>query len=98
MAKVTFMYHTRTAYSASSGRITSSAESLNKITTAMKTPEGLTVKDFAWPVIRVSDFGLRYNEPSYKGGPLGSGKNEPNSASGVAPPDWQNWRDPLARD
>ena len=39
-----------------------------------------------------------YNEPSYKGGRLESGENEPNSASGVGPPNWQNWREPLAQD
>ena len=39
-----------------------------------------------------------YNDPSYKGGPLPSGEYEPNFASGVEPPDWQNWREPLARD
>jgi len=39
-----------------------------------------------------------YNDPAYKGGPLSSGEDEPNSASGVEPPNWQNWREPLARD
>lgn len=39
-----------------------------------------------------------YNDPAYKGGRLESGEDEPNSASGVEPPDWQNWREPLARD
>ena len=39
-----------------------------------------------------------YNDPSYKGGPLEPGEEEPNAASGVSPPDWQNWRKPLARD
>jgi len=39
-----------------------------------------------------------YNDPAYKGGRLESGEDEPNSASGVQPPDWQNWREPLARD
>lgn len=39
-----------------------------------------------------------YNDPAYKGGPLPSGVEEPNSESGVAPPDWQNWREPLAPD
>ena len=39
-----------------------------------------------------------YNDPAYKGGPLSSGEDEPNSARGIEPPDWQNWREPLARD
>jgi hypothetical protein len=39
-----------------------------------------------------------YNDPAYRGGPLESGEDESNSASGVEPPDWQNWREPLARD
>jgi hypothetical protein len=39
-----------------------------------------------------------YNDPAYKGGRLASGEDEPNAASGVAPLDWQNWREPLARD
>ncbi len=39
-----------------------------------------------------------YNDPAYKGRRLESGEEEPNSASGVEPPDWQNWREPLARD
>ncbi|TKR25883.1 GIY-YIG nuclease family protein [Natronomonas salsuginis] len=38
------------------------------------------------------------SDPAYRGGPLASGEDEPNSASGVQPPDWQNWREPLARD
>jgi hypothetical protein len=29
---------------------------------------------------------------------LASGEDEPNSAGGAQPPDWQNWREPLARD
>lgn len=39
-----------------------------------------------------------YNDPAYKGGRLDSCEGEPNAASGVEPPDWQNWREPLARD
>ena len=39
-----------------------------------------------------------YNDPAYKGGILESGEAEPNSASGTEPTDWQNWREPLARD
>ncbi len=39
-----------------------------------------------------------YNDPAYKGGPLGPGEEEPNTASGVSPPDWQNWQEPIARD
>jgi hypothetical protein len=39
-----------------------------------------------------------YNEPPYKGGRLESGEEEPNAASGVEPPDWQNWHDSLDRD
>jgi predicted GIY-YIG superfamily endonuclease len=39
-----------------------------------------------------------YNDPSYKGGLLPSGEHEPNAASGVEPPDWHNWREPLAQD
>lgn len=39
-----------------------------------------------------------YNDPAYKGGPLESVEEEPNSASGVQPPDWQNWRKPVTRD
>jgi hypothetical protein len=39
-----------------------------------------------------------YNDPAYKGGRLSSGEEEPNSASSVEPPDWQNWREPLTRD
>ncbi len=38
------------------------------------------------------------NSPVYKGGPLESDEGEPNAASGIEPPDWQNWREPLARD
>lgn len=36
-----------------------------------------------------------YNEPAYKGGPLEPDEKESNTASGVAPPEWQNWRSPL---
>jgi hypothetical protein len=36
-------------------------------------------------------------DPAYEGGPLESGENEPNSAGGIEPPDWQNWQEPLAR-
>ncbi len=39
-----------------------------------------------------------YNDPAYKGGPLESGEEEPNTASGIEPPGWQNRRKPLARD
>jgi hypothetical protein len=39
-----------------------------------------------------------YNDPAYKGGRLDSCEEEPNAASGVKPPDWQSWREPLARD
>ena len=39
-----------------------------------------------------------YNDPSYKGGPLPSDEEEANTESGIKPPDWQNWREPLARD
>lgn len=38
------------------------------------------------------------SDPSYRGGRLDSCEEEPNSASGVEPPDWQNWREPLERD
>jgi hypothetical protein len=38
------------------------------------------------------------HERAFKGGLLGSGETEPNTASGVEPTDWQNWRTPLARD
>jgi len=38
-----------------------------------------------------------YNDPSYKGGILESDEKEPNAASGIEPTDWQNCREPLAR-
>ena len=39
-----------------------------------------------------------YNDPAYKGGRLESGEEEPNSAIGIGPLDWRNWREPLAQD
>lgn len=45
---------------------------------------------------RMSSF--TYNDPAYKGGHLESGEEEPNSASGIEPLNWHNWREPLARD
>jgi hypothetical protein len=36
-----------------------------------------------------------YNDPAYKSGRLALGEDESNSASGVEPPDWQNWGEPL---
>ena len=34
---------------------------------------------------------------SYKGGKLNSNDNEPNAITGIKPFDWQNWRNPVAR-
>ena len=39
-----------------------------------------------------------YNDPSHKGGPLEPGEEEPIAVSGIKPPDWQNWQEPLAQD
>ena len=37
------------------------------------------------------------SDPAYRGGLLESDEEEPNTASGVEPPDWQNRKEPLAR-
>lgn len=54
--------------------------------------------NFGRIIERYKQSSYSYNEPAYKGGRLPSDEDEPNSASGVKPLNWRNWREPQAQD